>query len=103
MNNHTPGPWVARLDLPWLVEDSNGGILASLIAPRTGDMHANAKLIAAAPELLLALRELLSSHLAMMHSREAGAEAQNEWSDRRSLARIKAAALIYHLGCNENE
>lgn len=67
-----------------------------------GDVHgyvspAVAKLIAAAPELLEALNDLLSSHLTLMPSAEAGKEAQDAWADRRAAARNTAAALIERL------
>lgn len=62
--NHSPGPWVARKDIEhWEIAamgTDNGDIVAEL--PLTGDDEydnivavANARLIAAAPELLEAL------------------------------------------------
>lgn len=55
---------------------------------------ADALLIAAAPELLEALKELLASQLAVMPPFEAGAAAQDAWSDRRAKARNDAAWAV---------
>jgi len=57
---HTPGPWEAESDLSvWAL---GGGIKVAGACGTGGGLtaedHANARLIAAAPELLTALREL---------------------------------------------
>lgn len=73
MSKHTPGPWKARMqysrggrELGWMVEHSNGRIgWASLAYADTNEEApvadpvnaANARLIAAAPDLLEALRK----------------------------------------------
>jgi hypothetical protein len=71
MNKHTPGPWFAEAnDSYWEVNPMNGGddgipfsvanVCCSSPGYRDGGLQeANARLIAAAPELLEALRELL--------------------------------------------
>ena len=75
MNTHTPGPWTARIqknkshaDLGWIIEHSNGRIgWASLAYADTNreagaddpSREANARLIAAAPDLLAALEGVL--------------------------------------------
>jgi hypothetical protein len=51
---HTPGPWELRG--PRLVTDKNGVIIAENISSNEGTSEANAHLIAAAPELLEALK-----------------------------------------------
>lgn len=61
MNKHTPGPWhVIAHDQ---VRDADGQFIASCELPkvnfRKGEAEANALLIAAAPDLLETLRELV--------------------------------------------
>lgn len=64
---HTPGPWrVGPID-DTRVEDAHGNEVAQIDGdynqPETWPlMEANARLIAAAPELLLALNELLDAY-----------------------------------------
>ena len=55
---HTPGPWVVDPESPTWVEDGNGCCLAKTgYGDDEGD-RANARLIAAAPDMLAALRAL---------------------------------------------
>lgn len=54
----------------------------------------DAYLIAAAPDLLKALKEVLASQTALMPPFEAGKEAQDEWINRREKARNDAVAAI---------
>ena len=64
MSRHTPGPWVAkgeheRGDIAWV----DAGLLCIAECPTGEDgqkMLANARLIAAAPELLAALEDMLN-------------------------------------------
>lgn len=60
---HTPGPWTTK-ELQVYAEDGNGSTLAHVYDPSRDHDHseaeANALLIAAAPDLLEALRFLLS-------------------------------------------
>jgi hypothetical protein len=67
---HTPGPWTLEIsDVPQTNKpfcgicgaDGAGIVYATLRAP--GELIANARLIAAAPDLLAALVELLNSAL----------------------------------------
>lgn len=58
------------------------------------EANANARLIAAAPELFAALKELLASQAATYPPFEAGKTAQDAWADRRAKARNDAAAVI---------
>lgn len=63
---HTPGPWVADLGEAFHIREQDGGRVAQLVftagrygmkGRRNGDeVAANARLIAAAPELLAALK-----------------------------------------------
>jgi len=58
--SHTPGPWTVESDGTTLVMD--GQIVATAIAPdgaRIDEQRANARLIAAAPDLLVALQAVL--------------------------------------------
>ncbi len=69
MSKHTPGPWKAHLDEAYFVTGPDRGRVAimthlkgahGLGGRRSGDESAaNARLIAAAPELLEALTDLL--------------------------------------------
>jgi hypothetical protein len=74
---HTPGPWVADLETypimvrsqseTWPLVDELGneeGRTGVFIA-NTGDNKANARLIAAAPDLLEALKVILRDHMAV--------------------------------------
>jgi hypothetical protein len=70
MSKHTPGPWVADLETypvmvrsasetwPLVDELGNEEGRAGIFVANTGDNEANARLIAAAPDLLAALREI---------------------------------------------
>lgn len=59
---HTPGPWTvkrsARNGFPWVVCDN--GLQPSDIMLGVPEVEANARLIAAAPDLLAALRSVLT-------------------------------------------
>jgi hypothetical protein len=63
--NHTPGPWVADYQghIGWTVRTIDDGKPADFIVPAVGsgvDEAANARLLAAAPELLEALKALMA-------------------------------------------
>lgn len=64
-DKHTPGPWIVASDETVTVRDAQDGGIAScgwlksrLTGPRrtSAEVHANARLISAAPDLLEALR-----------------------------------------------
>jgi hypothetical protein len=65
---HTPGPWAAELgrDGSFLIEADRQGVTGGLLVLASRNehpllaeqMHANARLIAAAPDLLEALQEM---------------------------------------------
>ena len=100
--SHTPGPWVCfykhKYD-EWHVGvplNSGGGMKVALF-PNGCPTHypqGDCYLIAAAPDLLAALRELLAAQLTQIPPFEAGKEAQDAWADRRATARNNAAAAI---------
>ena len=65
-NKHTPGPWYAESgheqrngQLYWQVTDGNDAIMQNQFCWCQGDQEANARLIAAAPDLLEALEMAL--------------------------------------------
>lgn len=76
MSNHTPGPWVAKQEFAnrWRIEShANGpefipisvGIACTTILEvgcADEDTEANARLMAAAPDLLAALKHCLQEH-----------------------------------------
>jgi len=73
---HTPGPWVIDANDRYHVESPDGSALPWSIAtisgsagPGTNRSEANARLIAAAPDLLAALEKLLSYNEAIMADR----------------------------------
>ena len=58
---HTPGPWIlANSDAYNTVVIAQGAEICTVIEHQGGDRKANSRLIAAAPELLAALKALLS-------------------------------------------
>lgn len=61
---HTPGPWQQAA---FTIQHSNGGEIATVTAFGDDDneAHANAALIAAAPELLAALKAVIDDCLAL--------------------------------------
>ena len=61
---HTPGPWTTGHPSPWGAADENRGCLSRgeyivFPLPEDDEIEANARLIAAAPDLLAALRDLV--------------------------------------------
>lgn len=57
---HTPGPWFESAEDGDKICDSNGYPVAEIDTPRCeSETNANARLIAAAPEMLAALKALL--------------------------------------------
>lgn len=86
MNKHTPGPWV-KVNCSLLGSDKQEVIAANLglgLGADSGDgvRLANARLIAAAPDLLEALRDLIS------------AEGLPEgYADRKALIEAARAAI----------
>lgn len=92
---HTPGPW--RIDEEWgpSADYPDWGCVRigeSSVSGHAGP--ANIRLIAAAPDLLAACKELIASWLATYPSYEDGKAAQDAWSDRRAKARNDAEAAI---------
>ena len=58
MGNHTPGPWIARMNCDVMAGER---LVADCMTGRLKDDRANARLVAAAPEMLNMLIELSES------------------------------------------
>jgi hypothetical protein len=69
--SHTPGPWIVRGPGQSVICENNeqGTFVALAHQAQMGRARANARLIAAAPEMLAALKEILS---ALNHLEEYG-------------------------------
>lgn len=98
---HTPGPWWVERRVGDALQvnakhrgEGSSYCVASVNHWEGETDRANARLIAAAPEMLAALKELLSAELTPMPVYEAGKEAQNAWADRRAKARNDATYVI---------
>jgi hypothetical protein len=73
---HTPGPWCTMYD-SMIIRGFDGSDVANITAPVQGDInkrHVNARLIAAAPELLSACQ----SALAMLRDPDADTDEANK-------------------------
>jgi len=93
---HTPGPWFVVGPHPsgdWTVQDKAGGG-GQCIAQRYGDSsNANARLIAAAPELLSELQRMVEHFEAFAkdHSEEASSETWAAlYCAKRAIAKAEA-------------
>ena len=68
MSKHTPGPWRTARQNPspttgeWMIAGGLPGYLAEVRDCGSGDVAANARLIAAAPELLAACLEVAQGY-----------------------------------------
>lgn len=80
MNNtkHTPGPWFVSRNSNYVRAESSKGWNIATIEDQPPYKEANAKLMAAAPELLKALNSLVLS--VMAHPDYTGDENE-EWTD----------------------
>ena len=64
--HHTPGPWRVERQNPspttgeWMIAGGRPGYLAEIRDCGSGDVRANARLVAAAPDLLQALQRAIS-------------------------------------------
>ena len=78
MSKHTPGPWKAHFEEAYFVTGPDRGRVAMMMnlkgphglgGRRSGEESAaNARLIAAAPELLEALKQILAAYCGVMRS-----------------------------------
>lgn len=98
---HTPGPWKQSPDAPWIIKQDCTPISEEAVSicsttahessgffPAPSEGRANARLIAAAPELLLALEMLLAWHLGTSEDAE---DAENYSAVRDAIAAIAKA------------
>lgn len=102
MNNHTPGPWSYELEDSQLIRDSEGNSIVEVFLPMHRELgydksaeiqEANARLIAAAPDLLEALKQLMADYEAII----AGEFNWNE-SDENSPLWVKCNQAIAKAG-----
>lgn len=88
---HTAGPWKIddALDLPLaVIQDNEMGEGIAELGERTPENEANARLIAAAPELLEALQEMMSRY----GSKNSGFDNEETAKARAAIAKAKGEA-----------
>ena len=56
MSKHTPGPWEKHMNL---IKEPGGAVVATVARTQDGYVQANARLIAAAPDLLAVLKRVM--------------------------------------------
>ena len=83
MNSHTPAPWTVGphqriISSGWSIRISDGSAIAYVLGEKNPELQANARLIAAAPDILKALEDVL-----MVFS--------EEYPDSPTLERARAA------------
>lgn len=86
MSKHTPGPWTNDLETPWILS-SDGSAVAQICSRPLRE--ANAHLIAAAPELLGALRFILAFYEPGQRHLDTEAWKKAEASARRVVAKAE--------------
>jgi hypothetical protein len=92
--SHTPGPWsVGEWDdrtNGWSI-NAPSGIASALYLGGTAPAKANARLIAAAPELLAALEEITRYYSALRHAYPGSGD---ELVEQKAIAAIKKAGGV---------
>ena len=103
MSAHTPGPWRAVPNAPGIsdtVIDSGRMVVADVISRKsTDELRANARLIAAAPDLLEALRALVD----LQEANEASETKALDFWDHARAAIAKATGGAPDLGAIINK
>lgn len=105
MSMHTPGPWNANLiehlighDFPNLYSTRVNGVSKGAVAMAIGgneeECDANARLIAAAPELLEALRDLLAEFDSYDKAMAEHGFGHEDYGQQRATARAAIAKAI---------
>jgi len=93
--SHTPGPWrvlPAEVTSGWgLCVGSDRVIVAQIKGPKNAEKTANACLVAAAPELLEALRGMLREHDAITIAAGGKPGVTDRWPERAAAARAVIA------------
>ena len=92
MTQHTPGPWVtdnghAERDGIQVWDTVHGWIIADVVNDQHDNAEANAALIAAAPDMLEALRA------AHKHAHKALTAESNSYTDEENMLDVLAAAI----------
>jgi len=85
MSKHTPGPWFATqngsaFNLNSPDRASHFAILLGMLSNSDGELDANARLIAAAPELLEALKALKRMPIPMPRTEQARKDIAAYWA-----------------------
>jgi hypothetical protein len=105
MGQHTQGPWIINLDPRYPSEPCIDAVIDGVVwhvalchnaaGPDDGSAEANARLIAAAPELLATLRALLPALRADVDNQSAnGSSPSDSQSLRAAKARYEAAVRV---------
>lgn len=94
MNKHTPAPWRVERQNPipttgeWMIAGAKPGYLAEVRNCGSGSVEANARLIAAAPDLLEALIEMTNA-LDLMQWKRLGSTLGKPYEKARAaIARV---------------
>lgn len=103
MGQHTQGPWIINLDPRYPSEPCIDAVIDGVVwhvalchnaaGPEDGSAEANARLIAAAPELLATLRAILPTLRAEVEKQSANGESDSA-SLRAAKARYDAAVRV---------
>jgi hypothetical protein len=105
MGQHTQGPWIINLDPRYPSEPCIDAVIDGVVwhvalchnaaGPEDGSAEANARLIAAAPELLATLRAVLPALRADVEKQSAnGSQPNDPQSLRAATARYEAALRV---------
>lgn len=103
MGQHTQGPWIINLDPRYPSEPCIDAVIDGVVwhvalchnaaGPEDGSAEANARLIAAAPELLATMRAILPTLRAEVEKQSANAEGDSA-ALRAAKARYDAAVRV---------
>ena len=104
MGQHTQGPWIINLDPRYPSEPCIDAVIDGVVwhvalchnaaGPEDGSAEANARLIAAAPELLATLRAALPTLRADLEKQSAGSSSNDPQSLRAARVRYDAAVRV---------
>jgi hypothetical protein len=105
MGQHTQGPWIINLDPRYPSEPCIDAVIDGVVwhvalchnaaGPEDGSAEANARLIAAAPELLATLRAVLPALRAEVEKQSSNGSSLNDSASLRAAkARYEAAVRV---------